>query len=339
MTGPINNPAYNIAPGGDLNPPINITNTQGGKIPNLSGSNAGFTSTPSGLGIRSRLRSRGARERDPELERMHQSIISDFSEIKQQVLAWQNVINRPTIIKKEEIEQIYNTFTTRIDDLANRCIIVRVDFKIHTEIIQLVPIIKRARRAHLNQFGILVDETRRNLVEEDEDNAFLEDDLFAKPVPSEPPSPTESPKGEKQKSHRSSIDNTDNEIRQTEEQFANNIRMLKAQRKEIFIEASEIPLPLQESEEQGFHGFSTVLDEIESIKALMSQDAKIWKIEKKVYNISSSVKKIEETINGLSTNIQDVYCMVEVNSARISATEEKSYNLGLSLKAVENRIS
>ena len=31
--------------------------------------------------------------------------------------------------------------------------------------------------------------------------------------------------------------------------------------------------------------------------------------------------------------------MVEVNSARISATEEKSYNLGLSLKAVENQIS
>ena len=41
----------------------------------------------------------------------------------------------------------------------------------------------------------------------------------------------------------------------------------------------------------------------------------------------------------LSTNIQDVYCMVEVNSARISTTEEKSYNLGLSLKAVENWIS
>ena len=216
--------------------------------------------------------------------------------------------------------------------------------KIHTEIIQLVPIIKRARRAHLNKIGILVDETRRNLAEEDEDNAFLEDDLFAEPVPSEPPSPAESPKGEKQKAHWSSIDNTDNEIRQTEEQFANNIRMLKAQRKEIFIEASEIPLPLQESEEKGFHGFSTVLDEIESIKTLIernkkSQDAKIWKIEKKVYNISSSVKKIEETINGVSTNIQDVYCMVEVNSARISATEEKSYNLGLSLKAFENWIS
>ena len=62
--------------------------------------------------------------------------------------------------------------------------------------------------------------------------------------------------------------------------------MLKAQREEIFIEASEIPLPLQESEEQGFHGFSTVLDEIESIKTLIernkkSQDAKIWKIERR----------------------------------------------------------
>ena len=41
----------------------------------------------------------------------------------------------------------------------------------------------------------------------------------------------------------------------------------------------------------------------------------------------------------MNTNIQDVLCMIEVNSTRISAVEEKSYNLGLSLKAIENRIS
>ena len=82
-------------------------------------------------------------------------------------------------------------------------------------------------------------------------------------------------------------------------------------------------------------------DEIEAIKSLIENnkrtlDAKVWKIEKKVSSSAINLKKIEETINGLNTNIQDVYCMVEVNSARKSATEEKSYNLGLSLKAFEN---
>ena len=66
---------------------------------------------------------------------MHQAIIAEFSDIKQQVLAWQNVINPPTVIRQEEIERIYNVFTTRIDDLTNRCIIGRIDFKIHSEII------------------------------------------------------------------------------------------------------------------------------------------------------------------------------------------------------------
>ena len=189
MTGPDVNPAYSIIPGGDLNPSNILSNNQGGSIPNLSGSNAGYTSTPSGLGISSRLRSRGTDKQGPDLERMHQAIIAEFSDIKLQVMAWQNIINR----------SIYNSFTTRIDDLTNRCIIGRIDFKIHSEIIQLVPIIKRARKAHLNKIGILIDETRRNGVEEDEDNAFLEDDLFADPSIDRLPLPEAPNKGEKQK--------------------------------------------------------------------------------------------------------------------------------------------
>ena len=86
----------------------------------MSGSNTGFTSTRSGAGISSRLRSRGATEQGQELERMHHLKISDFSDIKQQVLAWQNIINHPTIIRKEEIERVYNIFTISIDDLTNR---------------------------------------------------------------------------------------------------------------------------------------------------------------------------------------------------------------------------
>ena len=78
-------------------------------------------------------------------------------------------------------------------------IIGRIDFKIHSEIIQLVPIIKRARKAHLNKIRILIDETRRNAVEEDKDNAFLEDDLFTDPSINRLPLPEAPNKGEKQK--------------------------------------------------------------------------------------------------------------------------------------------
>ena len=79
-----------------------------------------------------------------------------------------------------------------------------------------------------------------------------------------------------------------------------------------------------------------VKDEIAAIKSLIDNnkkmfDAKVWKIEKKVSNISSNLKNMEENTERLGINIQDVYCMVEVKSARLSAIEEKSYNLGLSL--------
>ena len=131
---------------------------------------------------------------------------------------------------------------------------------------------------------------------------------------------------------------------QNEEQFAENIRILKSQQKDLIAEAARIPLPSQGDDEQSFHGFNTVFDEIEAIKSLIennksNHDAKVWKIKKKISNSSSNLKKIEETIDELNTNIQDVLCMIEVNSTRISAVEEKSYNLGLSLKAIENRIS
>ena len=55
--------------------------------------------------------------------------------------------------------------------------------------------------------------------------------------------------------------------------------------------------------------------------------------------MSSNIKKIEETEEGLNVNVQDVYCIVEVNSLRVSSVEEKFYNLGITLKATESRIS
>ena len=94
------------------------------------------------------------------------------------------------------------------------------------------------------------------------------------------------------------------ETYQNEEQFAENIRILKSKQKDLIAEAARIPLPSQGDDEQSFHGFNTVFDEIEAIKSLIennkrTHDAKVWKIEKKVCNSSINIKKIEETIDEL----------------------------------------
>ena len=134
-----------------------------------------------------------------------------------------------------------------------------------------------------------------------------------------------------------------NETYQNKEQFAENIQILKSQQKDLIAEATRIPLPSQGDDEQSFHGFNTVFNEIKAIKSLIENnkrvyDAKFWKVGKRISNISSNMKKIEETVDGLNINIQDVYCIVEVNSARVSSIEAKSYNLGFTLKTMENRI-
>ena len=160
MIDPSNIPIYNIAPGGN-NIPANstLTKTKGGSYPNFSCSDLGFTSTPSGPCISSRLRSRGQTIQPDPSSTLHQQILSEYINIKEQVVAWQNIINRPTVTNKDEIERIFSTLTTKIDNLANRCIMERIDFKVHTDIVQLVPIVKRARRAHLSKLGIQKDET------------------------------------------------------------------------------------------------------------------------------------------------------------------------------------
>ena len=64
----------------------------------------------------------------------------------------------------------------------------------------------------------------------------------------------------------------------------------------MFIEASEVPLPSLGNEEQDFNGFNTVIDEIEAIMSLIENnkkayEAKVWKIVKRVSNITSNIKR------------------------------------------------
>ena len=203
--------------------------------------------------------------------------------------------------------------------------------KIHTDIVQLVPIIKRARRAHLSKLGIQEDETRRNIQDEDEDNAFLEDDLFADNFEAGQSSVCieNGNLGEKQKNRPDSFDNTDCEIRQTQNQIVNTIKALNTKQRQLSTDPSSIPLPTQDEEVGEFHGFNSVIDEIEAIKELIERtkknsESRAWKTEKKVSGISINIKKVENSIECLSVNITDMYCAVEANSARLASIEEKS---------------
>ena len=132
MIDPSNIPTYNIAPG-ENNIPASSTliKTMGGSYPNLSGSNLGFNSTPSGPGISSRLRSKGQSSQSIPPNILHQQIVSKYIDIKEQVVEWQSIINCPTITNKGEIERILNTFTTKINKLAKRCILERIDSHWH----------------------------------------------------------------------------------------------------------------------------------------------------------------------------------------------------------------
>ena len=68
-------------------------------------------------------------------------------------------------------------------------------------------------------------------------------------------------------------------------------------------------------------------------------NSKIWKMEKKVEKFLENVKKLEESIDMMNVNEQDVFCAVEANSNRLSAVEEKSYNLGISFRALKVSMS
>ena len=104
------------------------------------------------------------------------------------------------------------------------------------------------------------------------------------------------------------------------------------------------PLPTQDEDVGEFHGFNSVIDEIEAIKELIERTKKIseskaWKMEKKVSSMSINLKKVESAIECLSINVTDIHCAVEANSARLASIEDKSYNLGLSVRALEARIA
>ena len=97
------------------------------------------------------------------------------------------------------------------------------------------------------------------------------------------------------------------------------------------------------SDESMFNGFNTVIDEIEEIKAMIERnkklsEAKDWKREKKLSNITTDIKKLERSINSIINLVDALNCFTEANIVRVSILEEKLYNLSLTVKGVEKRV-
>ena len=83
----------------------------------------------------------------------------------------------------------------------------------------------------------------------------------------------------------------------------------------------------------------TLIDEIEEIKAMIERNKKVseakdWKREKKLSNLTTDIKKLERSIDSVISSrsidsiislVDRLNCSTEVNTVRVSILEEKQY--------------
>ena len=102
--------------------------------------------------------------------------------------------------------------------------------------------------------------------------------------------------------------------------------------------------PIQPGEvDDGFTGFGTVQDEIESLKLLIDKNRRLAnanenKLEQKVNGLVTDITRTEKSLSGIQVSLQDLITTVKSNSVRIGLLEEKTFNLSLSVKGVEKKI-
>ena len=156
-------PTIPKGPTGDLSFSTSLKIFQGGSYPNLSSSGQGFISTPINEGANTRL---GAK-RLPE--QVSDRTIEDYQALKLQIQQWMTLISGDHQTDKPDIERVAQTFITRINNLAQNCLIKKIDFKIYAEVLQLLPVVKKARRTHLRISGIQDDIDYEESQDEDDD--------------------------------------------------------------------------------------------------------------------------------------------------------------------------
>ena len=247
------------------------------------------------------------------------------------------LIGNDHLTDKQDIDRVAHTFIERINNLAQNCLIKKVDFKVYADIMQLLPVIKKARRTHLRISGIQDDVEYEDPQDEDDDEIFLSSSQLKHKaragIDKESSSAEVEPEKEKQDSNTTEMDEAQ------EAEIVNKIKQLKRQQA-----LAETRSMKDSSNESMFNGFNTVIDKIEEIKVIIEKnkkaaEAKDWRYEKKISSIATDVKKLERVITSISDSISDLSCTLEANSVWVGILEEKQFNLSLSVKGVEKRTS
>ena len=307
---------------------------RGGSNPNLSCSNSGYITTPIGAGVSTRLVSRRVDEK------LYTRVVQEYHNLKEKIHTWQDLISCAKPTSKDDVENVFNTFFKRINDLAQGCLVKKIDFKLHSDILQLLPIIKRERQVHLKRCGLQDEVEYEEDYDEHDDEAFLtsvphNNHITSTPTPED--NSEDGTKGEKQKNPK---DNNEETLSTTTE-IVNEIKQLDQQHK-MYVPVSTADISMPEGN-AGFRGFNNVLDEIDALKQLIvrnkrSADAKDWNLEKKVISVSTGLKKDEKGIESVTNDLSSLSSAIESNTVRIGLLEEKAYNLSISIKGVGNRV-
>ena len=236
---------------------------RGGSNPNLSCSNSGYITTPIGAGVSTRLISKRVDDK------LYNRVVQEYHNLKEQIHTWQDLICCAKPTSKDDVENVFNTFFKRINDLAQGCLVRKIDFKLHSDILQLLPLIKRARQVHLKRCGLQDEVEYDQDYDEDDDEAFLasvpcNDHLTSTPTLED--NVESGRKGEKQKN----IKDNNEEILSTTAEIIDEIKQLDQQHK------NDVPVSSADNSSSegtgGFRGFNNVFGEIEAIKLLIERN-------------------------------------------------------------------
>ena len=209
-------------------------------------------------------------------------------------------------------------------------------------ILQLLPVVKKARRTHLRISGIPDEIEYETSQDEEEDQIFFNQSQSTKMkenlLKSENPSQLEC---EKEKKNQSNLSNIDAKLLKAKSDESETIDRTKALCQQQAL--ATVRITTEVNDDSMFNRLNTLIDEIEELKLMIEKNKKIsetknWNNEKKIVSVNTEIKKLERTVLVVSTNLQDVENTVSSNSVRIGILEEKHYNLVLSVKGVEKKI-
>ena len=324
-------------PIGNLNFSSSLRLLQGGSShPNLSCSDQGFISTPISEGANTRL---GARRVDDNL---HVRTVEEFHNLQNQIQQWMILISSDHQTDKQDIERVATTFINRINNLAQDCLLKKIDFKVHADILQLLPIIKKARRTHLRISGIPDDIEYEDSQDEEDDNIFLSQSQIKKlkeQMLQGSDATNAETVGEKEKPNRTDSDtNEENLFLSEEAAIISKTKELRHQQALTTIRTSK-----ETSDSSMFNGFNTVFDELEEVKLMIERNKKYAETmmsdqTKKMISIHDEVSNVKHEVTSISSSVLDLSRTIESNSVRIGRLEEKQFNLNLTVKGVEKKI-